>query len=201
MVQIPEQAAVGFGRRAGEYERGRPGYPEAAIELLARELPLGAGRRLLDLAAGTGKLTRMLVATGAEVLAVEPVAEMRAQLERVVPQVRALEGTAEAIPLADGALDAVTVAQAFHWFDAERALPEIRRVLAPGGALALVWNWWDRDSAPWVPELLELLEPYVERTPHRSSAWRERLAASPLFAPPERHEVPNPQAVERESLV
>src|SRR5262249_51881686 len=99
----------------------------------------------LDLAAGTGKLTRGLVTTGARVVAVEPLGPMRALLERAVPEAEALEGTAEAIPLADGAVDAATVAQAFHWFDLDRAYRELHRVLRPGGGLAIVWN--TRDSS------------------------------------------------------
>ena len=98
------------------------------MEDLAERLRLGPGRTVVDLAAGTGKLTRELVRTGAEVIAVEPLAEMRAELP---PEATALEGTAEAIPLGDGSADAVTVAQAFHWFDAEPALAEIHRVLRP----------------------------------------------------------------------
>jgi SAM-dependent methyltransferase len=128
-------AAVGFARSADAYERGRPEYPEAAILHLRRLLP---GQPLvLDLAAGTGKLTRPLLDAGLKVIAVEPVAQMRAALPAGA---EALEGTAEAIPVADGSVDAVTVGQAFHWFDGEAALSEIARVLRPGGLLALLWN-------------------------------------------------------------
>ena len=124
---IHPTAAAGFSLGAAAYERGRPGYPAEAIGWLAEQLGLRAGRTVLDLAAGTGKLTRALVETGAEVVAVEPVDEMRAQLEAAVPAARALAGTAEEIPLADGAVDAVTVAQAFHWFDRDAAFTEIHR--------------------------------------------------------------------------
>lgn len=132
-------ATRGFAA-AGVYERGRPGYPAAAVQRMVERLELRPGRTVLDLAAGTGKLTRLLVPTGANVIAVEPLLEMRAELERRVPRVAALAGTAERIPLDDAYVDAVTVASAFHWFDAERALREIRRVLRPGGGVALLWN-------------------------------------------------------------
>jgi SAM-dependent methyltransferase len=133
-------ATRGFGRSAEAYERGRPDYPAEAIDWLVEKLDLRPGRTVVDLGAGTGKLTRLLVPSGAKVIAVEPIAEMRERIRGA----RALEGTAEAIPLANGSADAVTVAQAFHWFHAEEALVEIRRVLRPGGGLALVWNVRDQ---------------------------------------------------------
>ncbi|HEY4411685.1 MAG TPA: methyltransferase domain-containing protein [Gaiellaceae bacterium] len=129
-------ATRGFELAADAYERGRPAYPAAAIDWLVERLDLRPGRTVLDLGAGTGKLTRLLVPTGAEVIAVEPIEEMRAKIEGA----RVLAGTAEAIALGDASVDAVTVAQAFHWFKPEEALAEIHRVLRPGGALALMWN-------------------------------------------------------------
>ncbi|MEZ5101617.1 MAG: class I SAM-dependent methyltransferase [Thermoleophilia bacterium] len=137
-----------FAEAAGGYERARPGYPADAARWLA-----GSARAdVLDLGAGTGKLTRALVALGHRVVAVDPLAEMLAELRAAVPDVPTLVGSGEAIPLADASLDVVAVAQAFHWFDHPRALPEIARVLRPGGALALVWNRRD-ESVPWVAEL------------------------------------------------
>src|SRR2546428_10375077 len=112
---INESAAKGFAAGADAYERGRPEYSAEAIEQLVRELAIGPGSRVLDLAAGTGKLTRQLVGTGAELVAVEPVAEMRAKLQGVLPDVEAVEGTAEVIPLPDHSGDAVVVRQAVHW--------------------------------------------------------------------------------------
>src|SRR5436190_13208524 len=125
--------AEAFGAAASDYERARPSYPPQAIETLKADAGIGPGRRVCDLAAGTGKLTRLLVATGADVVAVEPVPGMREQLSEVLPEIEVLDGTAEAIPLDDGSLDVVTVAQAFHWFNFDEALAEIRRVLRPGG--------------------------------------------------------------------
>jgi SAM-dependent methyltransferase len=137
VTRLHPAAQQGFARAAGEYRRGRPGYPAAAIEHLAERLDLGPGRSVVDLAAGTGALTRPLLALRCVVVAVEPVAEMRAQLPAGA---RALDGTAERIPLPDAVADAVTVAQAFHWFDGDAALAEIHRVLRPDGVLALIWN-------------------------------------------------------------
>jgi SAM-dependent methyltransferase len=181
--ELHEAAAQGFSGAAASYEQGRPTYPPAAVARLARELHLGVDRAVLDLAAGTGKLTALLVGTGATVVAVEPVAEMRAVLERVLPGVRAIPGTAEAIPLAAGSVDAVTVGQAFHWFRGDVALAEIHRVLRPGGGLGLLWN--DRDtSIGWVGRLTEIMEPHRGDTPtYRSVAWRDPFERTTLFGP------------------
>jgi SAM-dependent methyltransferase len=141
-----------FADVAGAYERGRPGYPGDAVRWLAGSEPCD----VVDLGAGTGKLTRALVALGHRVLAVEPLDEMRAQLELAVPGVRAVAGRAESMPLADGSADVITSAQAFHWFDHDDALPEIARVLRPGGQLALVWNSRD-DSDPWMARLSAII--------------------------------------------
>ena len=151
--------ALGFECAADAYERARPGFPQEAIDHLAARLGLGPGRRVLDLAAGTGKLTRGLATTGADVVAVEPLAAMREQLVAAVPGVETLEGVAEAIPLADASVDAATVAQAFHWFDRPAAYRELARVLRPGGGLALVWNTRDT-SDPFQARLEALLKPH-----------------------------------------
>lgn len=140
--------ARSFGAAADVYERARPLYPEAAIDWL---LPEGA-RTVLDLGAGTGKLTRSLTARGLEVVAVEPIAEMRTGLAWAAPEARILDGTAEAIPLADDSVDAITVAQAWHWVDPERATAEAARVLRPGGTLGLIWNRRD-ERVEWVARL------------------------------------------------
>ena len=160
------EAVAGFDSNAAAYERARPSYPAEAVAFVVGHGAVGPGRRVLDLAAGTGKLTRLLVPTGAAVVAVEPVAGMRDQLTGVVGSagVEVLDGTAESIPLPPASVDAVTVAQAFHWFEPAAALAEIARVLRPGGALFLVWNTRDR-SVDWVRRFGELLVdgPDVER--------------------------------------
>lgn len=153
---IDDVAARGFEAGAAAYELARPSYPDEAVEVLVTHLGLGAGTRVCDLAAGTGKLTRRLVGIGADVVAVEPVEGMRMQLHAAVPGAEVVDGTAESIPLPDASVDVVTVAQAFHWFDAPAALAEIRRVLHPGGGLALLWNVRD-ESVAWVREFGQVL--------------------------------------------
>jgi SAM-dependent methyltransferase len=151
------------------------------VAWLAERLGLRPGRTVVDLAAGTGKLTRPLAATGAEVVAIEPVAEMRARIGDA--GARSLDGTAEAIPLPDASADAVTVAQAFHWFDGPAALAEIHRVLRPGGALALVWNRRPLED-PVHAAIERIIAPYRGDAPaHRSGAWRAAFDATTLFGP------------------
>ncbi len=191
---IHPAAAGGFGRGADAYERGRPGYPDAAVDRLVAALP---GRQVIDLAAGTGKLTRALVARGCDVVAVEPVAEMRAL---IAPPARAVEGVAEATGLPDACADAVTVAQAFHWFDGARAPAEIYRVLRPGGVLALLWNRRDTGD-PLQRRITDLLEPYRGGVPaHRDGAWRAALQESPLFGPLREGTFANEQVVDAAGL-
>ncbi len=141
-----------FAEVAGAYERGRPGYSDDAVHWLAGFEPCD----VVDLGAGTGKLTRALVGLGHRVTAVEPLDEMRAELEAILPDVHAVAGSAEAIPLPDSSADVVTSAQAFHWFDHDDALPEIVRVLRPRGRIALVWNSRD-DRDPWMARLSAII--------------------------------------------
>jgi SAM-dependent methyltransferase len=186
---------------AGVYERGRPDYPAAAVQQIVDRLGLRPGTTVLDLAAGTGKLTRLLVPSGANVVAVEPLHEMRAELERRVPRVATMTGTAERIPLADGYVDAVTVASAFHWFREEEALREIHRVLKPGGGIALVWNARDeRDSVQRA--LSEIVSPLRGDAPQRTQRnWRVMLAESGLFERCERSLHDHVQVVDEQGLV
>jgi SAM-dependent methyltransferase len=168
---IHHAAATGFARSVEAYERARPDYAPEAIAYLARELELRPGRVVVDLAAGSGKLTRPLARLGCEVIAIEPVDEMRAAIGDAA---RALEGTAEAIPLLDDSADAVTVGQAFHWFDGPAALAEIERVLRPGGALALVWNRRAVETSPLHQAISAIMAPYRGDAPsHGSGAWRD----------------------------
>jgi ubiquinone/menaquinone biosynthesis C-methylase UbiE len=193
-------AVPAFGSAAVEYERGRPTYPPAVGELLGREFGLGPGRRVCDLAAGTGKFTRLLLALGCEVVAVEPVAGMREQLTRLLPDVEARAGTAEATGLQSSSVDVVTVAQAFHWFDAPAALGEIHRVLRPDGGLALVWNVRD-ESAPWVAKLTELISWYKHpASRYQTVDWAAEVAAAGGFEPLRKASVSWAQEMTRDIL-
>ena len=179
--RVHEEAARGFARSADAYERARPEYPAEAVAWLAERTGLRPGRTVVDLAAGTGKLTRPLAATGARVIAVEPVPEMRA---RIGPEAaRVLDGTAEAIPVPDADADLIAVGQAFHWFDGPAALAEIHRVLRPGGALALVWNRRPLED-PAHAAIERIIAPHRGDAPaHRSGAWRAAFDATTLFGP------------------
>ena len=200
-MAIHDEARRGFQAGAVAYERGRPGYPRAAIDWLREQLDLRPGRTLLDVGAGTGKLTRELVGTGAEIVAVEPVPAMRAGLERAVPEARVLDGTAEALPLADESVDAIAVAQAFHWFDVPRTLAEFHRVLRPGGRFALIWNRRLTDQ-PLHREISAIIEPYRGDTPsHHRGEWRAPLAASGLFAAVGELELPYEQELDVDGVV
>jgi SAM-dependent methyltransferase len=182
-MKVHPSVLQGFGSAAAVYEKARPSYPADAVAWLVERLELGPGRTVVDLAAGTGKLTRLLVPTGARVIAVEPVDGMRAQLEAAVPGAEAIAGYAEQIPLADDSADGVTAAQAFHWFANDEALAEIARLLRPGRLLGLIWNMRDeRDGLQRrLTELVESLR--GDEATHTGQGWREVLEASPLFGP------------------
>jgi ubiquinone/menaquinone biosynthesis C-methylase UbiE len=183
---IHQSAARGFALAPADYERGRPMYPFEAVRRLVKELRIKPESTVLDLAAGTGKLTRLLAQLGSEVVAVEPVDEMRERLVETLPGVTALEGTAEEIPLDDESVDAVTVGQAFHWFDGDAALAEIHRVLRARSRLGLIWNVKD-ESVDWVHQLAEIIEAYRGNAPRvASGAWKEAFERTELFTPIER---------------
>ena len=181
--------AAAFDGAAAEYERGRPGYPPAAIDAIASELGLGSESVVIDLAAGTGKLTRDLVQRFDRVIAIEPLARMRDQLAGAAPDAEVVVGSAEEIPLGGKSADGVFVAQAFHWFDGRRALDEIARVLRPGGGLGLLWNTtpWERRETPWFALLDDLLErsraTLSTLRRNASGRWREAFEDEPRFAP------------------
>ena len=204
-VPLADVAASGFAAGARDYERGRPGYPDDAVAWLVEHLGIGPGRDVLDLAAGTGKLTRLLVPTGARLRAVEPVAAMREQFRLAVPEVAVVDGSADAIPVADASLDAVTVAQAFHWFDRAEVVAELGRVLRPGGGLGLVFN--ERDTTePWVAELSRLIrwdERQRWRVPYTvETDWAARLAElGGPFGPVHRYDTTHRQPVDPDTLV
>ncbi|MBB6627637.1 class I SAM-dependent methyltransferase [Nocardioides sp. KIGAM211] len=163
--------ASSFGSVADAYDRGRPSYPREAAAWLVGPDPV----TVLELGCGTGKLTEQLVALGHDVHATDPDAAMLAVLAKRLPDVRSTQASAEEIPMADGSVDVVVCAQAFHWFDLDRALPEIARVLKPGGRLALVWNWRD-ERIPWVRRLGRLIG-----TQDQSPEPQEPLVTSSLF--------------------
>ena len=171
--------AARFASVADAYERGRPEYAPAVVGTLAAELGIAPGAPVLDLAAGTGKLTRPLVTAGFDVVAVEPQAEMRTRLAASIGAERVRDGVAEAIPLANASVDAVTVADGFHWFQQARALAEIRRVLAPGGGLAVLSTAPDWSGASWAHELGTMIQrlrpehPYFDGPP-----WQEGVRAA-----------------------
>ena len=192
-----------FGAVAGAYAEHRPDYAEAAVRWALA--PVGPAPRVLDLGAGTGKLTAMLVSLGADVTAVEPDPAMLAEFRRALPGVRSVPGRAEAIPLPDASVDAVLAGQAMHWFDLDLAAPEIARVLVPGGVLAGLWNA-DNDREEWVAGFDAASGGAAMATVSR---WRTRTQdvhmtqpdAPALFSPPERAEFPHGQRHTADTLV
>jgi SAM-dependent methyltransferase len=197
-LQHPDSRA--FELVAGLYERGRPEYPGDAIAWIADQLDLREGRTVLDLGAGTGKLTRALLQTGAQVIAVEPGEAMLAELRRVLPNVVAMRGAAEAIPLVDDSVDVITVAQAFHWFRHDEAIPELHRVLRPGGAVALIWNSRDQER-PLQREITELIKPFIPADRPRVGVSAQVLDRSGLFGPVETRTFHFTQQLDTERLV
>jgi SAM-dependent methyltransferase len=189
---VHEVAAAGFSN-PGDYEAARPSYPPAAVAWFVEHLRIAPGATVVDLAAGTGKLTRLLVPAGADLIAAEPVAGMRATFRDVLPNVPIVATTAEQLPFRDGSLDAVTIAQAFHWFDEDRAIAALARAVRVGGRVGLVWNARDR-SVPWVNDVWSIMDRVEKRAPWRDhenwrdSAMRERPGFGPLHAAEFRHE-------------
>jgi SAM-dependent methyltransferase len=195
-VAAETERARSFGAVAAEYAEHRPGYPAAAVEWALAAAP---GSDVLDLGAGTGKLTRQLVPLAGSVVAVEPDPDMRAVLQRVVPGVEALDGSAEAMPLPDESVDAITAAQAAHWFRIDEAMQEMHRVLRPGGGAALLWNEWDPED-----ELLRAFDTLIE--PLRANLgetpdWRGSLEATPLFERRELRRFRHTETLEPERVV
>jgi SAM-dependent methyltransferase len=182
-VSAPADA---FGRAARDYELGRPGWPEPLLDEVADEVGLGAESPVLDLAAGTGKLTRLLVPRFGRVVAVEPDEAMLDLLREVVPEAEALRGSGERIPLGDDEVDCVFVAEAFHWFASDEVVAEIARVLRPRGALVLLWNTRIKHDPALPEQARRLVEEAIDRggspglSRVLSGAWREPLAAAPF---------------------
>jgi ubiquinone/menaquinone biosynthesis C-methylase UbiE len=193
-----------FDKTAEIYERARPGWPAEALDHVIEQLGVDRTATVLDLGAGTGKLTRMLVNRFANVVAVEPLDGMRTLLESLLPKAETHAGTAESIPLEDDSVDAVFSADAFHWFDGELALAEIARVLRPRGGLVLMWNEPDKPTEPSIVAAGALLnergssERQIDR--YGSGAWRESFASS-SFEELSQVQFDHRQVVDREQLL
>ncbi len=198
MPDVPwQQRRCSFGAIAADYDRYRPSYPPAALDWVLARMGRGGPSQVLDVGAGTGALTRVLAAQGHEVLAVEPDARMRRRLRESLPHVTALDGTAEALPIADGSVDAVVAGQAWHWFDGAAAAHEFARVLRPGGVVGLLWNQRDEDVA-WMRAYSQLVG--------GEGGSRQRWAAqAPTlgtpFTPAEQARFPHAVAVTADELV
>ena len=193
MTDPRRERSLSFGSQAAAYERGRPSYPPEAVDWLLAPTDTWVARDVLDLGAGTGKLTTRLVERGLQVIAVDPIAEMLEMLRTALPDTPALLGSAEQIPLPDNAVDAVLVAQAWHWFDQERAVAEIARVLRPGGRLGVLWNTRDERSG-WVKDFgrivglehdrdnatVDLPEPFTDIATHQVE-WTNYITPQALI--------------------
>lgn len=193
MTDPRRERSLSFGSQAAAYERGRPSYPPEAVDWLLAPTDTWVARDVLDLGAGTGKLTTRLVERGLTVIAVDPIAEMLEMLRTALPDTPALLGSAEQIPLPDNAVDAVLVAQAWHWFDQEQAVAEIARVLRPGGRLGVLWNTRDERSG-WVKDFgrivglehdrdnatVDLPEPFTEIATHQVE-WTNYITREALI--------------------
>ena len=184
MTGVRTSAQQGFSSQAVTYAQGRPNYPRQLTGWLSDTLQINAHSTVIDLGAGTGKFTRLLNTLAPTLIAVEPVDAMAAQLHKLLPDVRLVNGTAESIPLPSATADAVVCAQAFHWFSTEAALAEIHRVLKPDGRLGLVWNVRD-ESVDWVAAITAIITPYEGDTPRfHTGRWREAFTGE-YFSDPQ----------------
>jgi SAM-dependent methyltransferase len=205
-VSVDPRAASGFGDGADAYEHGRPSYPADEVAALTRRLGLAEDGTALDLGAGTGKLTRLLVPLAGRVIAVDPSEAMLAELRSSLPGVDARSGSADAIPLKDGSVDAVLVGEAFHWFGTPEACREIARVLRPAGGLALLWNRarWTEEDVPWLERFNALVKPYREAAgafPAEGERWKAALRDTGLFGPLSSTEADHVHRVTAEAFV
>lgn len=195
---VNDAASRGYARGVDSYRSARPSYHPAIVGEIVRRL---ADDRVVELGAGTGILTVELVARGLDVLAIEPVEAMRRTLIGEIGEARVSDGTAEHIPMETGLVDAVVVAQAFHWFDVRTALGEVERVLRPGGQLLTVWNVRD-ESVPWVAAWTEVVDRHGGQTPrYRTMDWRRAIEADGRFVLDGEWSTPNPQPASPELVV
>lgn len=198
---VHDAARRGFGEAADDYEATRPDYPESAIDRMVQELELVRGTTVLDLGAGTGKLTRLLAPSGAQLVALEPVEGMRRTFARTVPGVPVVGGVAEALPFRDASFEAAVAGQAFHWFRGEAALGELARILRPAGRMGLIWNNPD-ESVEWVEGLMRMLERYERGTPReRTGEWRRAFSASTEFGTLHQRMFAHQQWLDRDGFV
>ena len=194
-------AVQGFNLAADAYERGRPEYPEAAIAFLAEAMAVPQGGLVVDLGAGTGKLTRALDRWPVRRVAIEPTPAMRTEFRHRLPEVPLLAAVAEAIPIRTGAADGVVVGQAFHWFRQPESYREIARVLGPTGHLGLIWNLRD-ESLPWTKRLARLIESETGGIPRsRSAEWKKSLEGASEFGPLEPRTFPHVQRADVSTVV
>jgi SAM-dependent methyltransferase len=199
-AQVNPVAVSGFTTGADAYERARPSYPSDLLEVLRAEGGLVSGARVVDLAAGTGKLTRLLDGPGVRLVGIEPVTAMATTLVANVPGVPVASGLAEALPLADASVDLLTVAQGFHWFDTAAAFAECLRVIRPGGRLSLIWNERD-DTIPWCARFTELLVEHGGGRPYERTRDWAALAAEHGFVEVVARRFDNPVETDRQGVV
>jgi SAM-dependent methyltransferase len=194
-------ARVGFQQGAERYERARPEAPPVAVDALVRVLEISERARVLEVGAGTGKLSRLVAPHAGSYVAIEPVPAMRTQFREALPGIPLLSGLAERLPLRSSTVDAVAAAQAFHWFDAPRAIAEMHRVLRPGGTVGLLWNVRD-ESMEWVRAMTHVIDRYSGGGPRfRDSTWRSAWAQAPGFEPLEKLAFPFVQRLDRDTTV
>ena len=189
-----------FGDVADRYERGRPAYPPDAIAYLAQMLDINGTSVVVDVGAGTGKLTRALIPLAGRVIAAEPVDGMRNGLAMALPTVEVLDAAAEALPLPEASVDAVLAGQAFHWFDGPRALAEFRRVLRPGGGVGLLWNWRDTNN-PLHHELDEVIDPLRKAPAAMLGTWKQAFTVESGFGPLTKTRTHHSQTLDEERFV